>query len=167
MVLGSWVDKEKGIKTFREFIKSDRFSKDQAGVDKMLMDYRAYLLRCMDDPTSRINSPNTFNDKTKFCKQFIVWCWKSSVLKDQPRRLEDFAVKLHVEKKGHPLNLDDIAKLWAAAGPKMKCYIAMGLNFGFKNGDITSTTGKMIRGKRLGSVGKRCIWPITDDTVSR
>jgi integrase len=171
-------DKEKGISTFRTWVKLDRFSKHIAEVDKMLMDYRAYLLRCMTDPSSKINSPWTVNDKLKFTRQFIESCWKSGVLKDMPRRLEDFSKKLPVQTGGKPIPLEDIKKLWDAAGPRMKCYMAIALNCGFKNGDITSLTGSKIQGKRLMGIRQKtkkrspvpmnyALWPLTQKLIKQ
>jgi len=91
----SHIDKRDGIGTFRTYLAingTKYFGKSEA-VDELLMNYRTWLIDQMDDPTSKINKPNTVNDKTKFGGQLIRWAHKVRELKELPRRLEDFTAR--------------------------------------------------------------------------
>ncbi len=169
-------DKRQGIKTFSEtdfdcFGAGTKRFGSPAKVDQLCLDYKAWLLERMLDKESKINKPNTVNDKTKFAKQFLEWCWTRGILKDIPRTLKEMAKRLYVKRGGEPLELDTLRKLWDVAGSRMKCYMLLGLNCAFKPGDITAITGDMIQSNRLIGTRKKTekhmvpmnypLWPST------
>lgn len=194
-------DKRNGINTFRlwlgctklrdiyegdkkvgeEWTGGKSFGKP-AEIDKLLMDYRAYLLKRVAIKKDKSDdkqgyTPATFNDKVKFGGQFIKWCWKNNAIKDQARVYDDFAKKLYVEKGGEPLTVEQVQDIWAAAGPRMRCFIALGLNCAFKPGDISSLTGKQLQGDRLLGIREKTkklrvpmnykLWPITQKLIKQ
>ncbi len=164
-------DKTNGIATLREFCGTQSFGKPE-DVDQLCLDYRQWLMRKV---AAGDYSANTVNDKTKFAGQFIEYCWQRAVIKQLPRTLKELRKKLHTEKKGKPIKLTDLHKIWHAAGPRMKCFIAIGLNGGMKNGDISALKGSNLQGDRL--VGKRektkksnvpynyKLWPLTQKLI--
>lgn len=185
--------KKDGIETMRRFVAGQSFGKP-VEVEQLLTDYRAHLLKLValrrrleaeaegrkvtgrgKSPDKFGYAPGTFNDKVKFGGQFIKWCWKRSALKEQPRNYEDFVAKLHTEKQGEPLTVDGIQKIWAVANDRQRCFMALGLNCGFKNGDVIDLEGKHIQGARLLGIRKKteklrvpmnyALWPLTQRLI--
>lgn len=145
ITFGAYESKRKGIKTFREFTSGRAFGTEQE-VERVLGDYREYLLGKF---AGRSFSAYTVNDKLKFLGQFITWAWENRVLEDNPRSLRRVVAKLPVEKEGKPLPLETVRAIWSQANPRMKCFIALGLNCGFKNKDISSLRQSDLRDGRL------------------
>ena len=156
-----------GINTFRDFANGAVFGSIEQ-VEQLLNSYRTMLVKKL---TNKEYTAHTVNDKLKFAKQFIEWAWEQRILKEPPRQLDSFSKRLHIDKEGKPIAVHEITKLWDAAGYKMKAYMALALNCGFKNGDIAALTGEMLQGDRL--VGHRQktikhkvpmnykLWPLT------
>lgn len=136
-------DKKSGILQFREHAGAEQFD---GHTGQILMSYRNQLLMKLADGEY---AGNTFNDKIKFAGQFIKWCWENEILDKMPRCMDAFSKRVPVRKEGKPIPLPDIHKLYSTAGDRMKCFIAIALNTGMKNGDIAALKGKQLRSDRL------------------
>jgi len=165
----AYKSKAKGIKTFREMVKGQGFENPMQ-VERLLGEYRALLLGML---ASHVYTGHTVNDKGKFLRQFIQWCYKNRVLEEMPRCLEDVVKRVAVNKGGKPLTVDQIQKLWQAAGARMRCFIALGLNCGFKNSDIAGMhTNDLEDGRLIGYRGKTGVpmnyklWPVTQQLIA-
>ncbi len=162
------VAKQQGIKTLAEFYGSTDLSNEKE-VEKLLTDYRHHLASLVNQNKFK---PNTANDKLKFMGQFMKWAYQHHVLKEMPRSLERASKHFPVEKGGHPLTAEQIHEIWDEASDRMRCFMCLGLNCGFKNKDVTSLTSDMIENGRL--IGRRSktgvlmnykLWPITVEMI--
>ena len=161
-------DKTNGIKQFSDHANGDYFN---GNVEDMLMSYRAKLLTKM---AAGEYSGNTVNDKLKFARQFINWCFENRKLDEQPRCMSSFSKRVEVKKGGEPVDLPDVHKLWAAANDRQKCFIAIALNTGMKTGDITALKGKQLKGNRLSGYRPKTavpfnvkLWPLTVELIEK
>jgi Phage integrase family len=174
----SLVDKEKGIRTFTSHedgfgIGSKPFGKPEQ-VDQMVLDYRGWILDAMVDPKSGINSPETVNTKTKFCGQFIRWSWRRGHLKHLPRTLDELVKELKSEAKSNPLTVGQVHNLWDTANPRWQALLAIALNCGFKEMDISGLTGaNLVDGRLLdyrsktGEAMNYKLWPVTKQLIAQ
>ena len=162
--------KTRGIKTFREFTQGKSLGEPRA-VEQLLENYRSWLTMkfAAGDYTG-----NTVNDKLKFATQFIKWAYDRRELAELPRGLAKFSAKLPVAKGGESLPVDYIKKLYNAAGDRMKCFIALGLNCGFKNIDACELRADDLHGDRLISNRSKTkapmnykLWPETLELLAR
>lgn len=165
----SFVSKEHGIKTFRDFVRDASFGGLQA-VESMLSGYRAGLIEKLEQGTYK---GNTVNDKLKFLRQFIKWCYERRILSELPRVMGSVTKQVKTVKGGKPLAHSVVAKLWEGADDRMKCWIAIALNCGFKNIDVAETLGDHIQGGRLLAMRHKepvpmnyKLWPITQEFIS-
>ena len=166
----SLVSKEQGIKTFRDFVGEDAFGEAQA-VEELLSDYRTLLLSKLERGEFK---GNTVNDKLKFLRQFIKWCYSQRVLNEMPRVMEDVTKQVRVEKGGQPLEWSDIQRLWEHADDRMRCWIALALNCGFKNRDIAEMRANHITEGRLIAVRHKTkvpmnvkLWPLVLELIEQ
>lgn len=162
--------KQRGIKTFREYTQSKPFG-SAGNVQKMLTGYRSWLTMKL---TSGDYTGNTVNDKLKFATQFIKWAYKNHELEELPRGLDDFAKKVPVTKGGESLTVEQVRQIWNAAGDRMKCFIALGLNCGFKNVDVAELRASDLHNGRLISNRSKTkapmnyrLWPVTLTLLDR
>lgn len=166
----AWDSKRKGIKTFRELCAGRSLGSPQ-DVERLLGDYRVSLLACFEVGTY---AANTVNDKLKFLGQFVRWAYENRVLDESPRTLKTILIKLPVMKEGHPLALPTIRDTWSSANPRMKCFIALGLNCGFKNKDIAVLRAEDVRGNRIVSTRSKTkapmnylLWGVTQRLINQ
>lgn len=166
----SFVSKQNGIETFRSFVAEATFG-DAPQVESLLADYRTLLLTAFNE---KRYSGNTVNDKTKFLGQLIKWCYQRRVLNELPRSLGQVTRKVATVKGGEPLGNAVIESLWAVADDRMRCWIALALNCGFKNRDIGELTGRdIVRGRLLTRRHKTGVpmnvklWPLTLELLER
>lgn len=186
------------IKTFVDHVEAvnGKHFKNEVHVDGILKDYRSMILGKVADwrteferleaegvakpkPARGIGySPNTANTKFKRQKAFLGWCYEQNALKVLPRALNTYTKRLHVDKQGYPFELDVVRKLWdSATDDRMRAWICLGLNVGFKGGDIATLKGSMIKGDRLQGVRHKTkklkvpmnykLWPITQELIAR
>lgn len=162
--------KTSGIKTFQAWCDGREFG-DPKAVEQLLADYRGFLLDRHD--AGRYTS-HTVNDKLKFLGQFVAWAYEHRELDELPRTLVKVLAKLKVKKEGRPLTASQVRAVWRHANDRMKCFIALGLNCGFKNKDITELTASDFRGDRLISARSKTkapmnylLWPVTLDLIER
>jgi len=159
-------DKRKKIKRFAEHVNGNALGSD---LTALLMSYRAKLDSLLANKTI---SGWYHRDLTKFVGQFITWCHDYGHIEHKPNCMRRFLVKVPVEKSGDPFKMSDIKKLWSFANQRQRAFIALSLNAGGKIGDITSLTGKQLKGSRLIGVRPKTrktanvpfnvkLWPIT------
>lgn len=114
------------------------------------------------------------NDKLKFLRQFISWAFWNRVLSEMPRNLREVTKRVPVKKSGEPLLLKDVRKIWRNADPKMRCWIALGLNCAFMNSDIAGlkaddiSDGRLIsRRRKTGVPMNYKLWAVTLDLIEQ
>lgn len=160
-----YTSKANGIATFTRWCGASRRFGEPVAIERLLGDYRGMLLERFraGDYTA-----NTVNDKTKFLKQFIDWAYQHRHLDEPPRTLPTVVRKLPTPKAGRPLSLAQVRSIWAQANPRMKCWIALGLNCGFKNQDLVELRAADLRGDRLVAQRSKTkapmnykLWPVT------
>ena len=145
ITLSACKSKQQGIKTFQSFVGPATVF-DESRFESLLTDYRQHLQQMR---AAGLLSPNTFNDKVKFLRQFVQWAYKQRIFKEMPRNLDDIVRRVPVTRAGEPLSLEDIQKLWSHADGRMRCWIALGLNCGFKNKDISELTADHLKNGRI------------------
>lgn len=119
-------------------------------------------------------APDTYLTKAKFLRQFFVWLVDTvEVLDKQPGALKHFSKGVQARKSRNPLEPEQVRKLWVSLEPRWKCFVAIGLNCGFKNSDIAGLTGDMLAdGRLLGHRGKTGVamnyklWPLTQALIA-
>lgn len=166
----SYVSKRYGIATLREYARQGVFGSAQE-VELFLGKYRLLLLQRQ---RAGKYAANTVNDKLKFLRQFIKWCYECRVLHELPRSLEKVSKNVPVQKGGQPLTKAQVRKLYRQADERMRAWITLGLNCGFKNRDIAELRGRDIRSGRLMTLRHKTqvpmnmkLWPLTQRLIGR
>lgn len=166
----SFLSKSHGIKTFRDFVDGAVFGEPVA-VEALLSDYRTLLLGKLEQDQLK---GNTVNDKLKFMRQFVKWSYSRRVLHEVPRVMEAVTKQVKVEKGGQPLTWDEVHRLWDHADDRMRCWIALSLNCGFKNLDVAETVGEHIQGGRLLAMRHKepvpmnyKLWPVSQELIAK
>lgn len=141
----------------------------------ILADYRAHTctLPVSDQTGARIR-PATAKDRLAEIKAFIQWAHEMRLLAEVPRNLRKYARIELPEPEPKRFDLGEIRKLWCAAGRRMRCFIALGLNCGYGQRDISELRVHEIDLKggyierRRSKTGVRCrhkLWPVTVELV--
>lgn len=104
-----------------------------------LEDYRNHTLnRPQSNSTGRRIAPKTAKGRLGSVRTMIRWGWKMSIIDKMPRNLEDIA---KVPNGGQPkvlrFTLDELKTLWELANDRLRCWIALALNCGMGQQDIT------------------------------
>ncbi len=145
IVSSSYTSKDVHIKTFADFAGMRNFE-DERELNQLLLDYRQHLQAKL---AGGDYAGNTVNDKIKFTKQLIDFAFAAHYIEHLPRCMPNFVKRFPVNKGGQPYTLAEVHQIWAVAGPRMRCWIALALNCCFKNGDIVELTTAMLQGNRL------------------
>jgi len=143
-----------------------------------LDDFRNHLLSLpISKKTHRPISVRTAQDCLSAIKAFIRWSWKSRLIQDMPRNIDELSripSKIHIQPNPKIFTIDEIRTLWLNANSKTKCYIALGLNIGMtqreiselRAGEINFETGFIERNRsKTGVRAKHKIWDITEDLI--
>jgi hypothetical protein len=118
--------------------------------------------------------PNTFNDKVKHLKRHFRWLYEQRLVVETPRNLNNACAKIKAEKKGKPLSVDEVAAIWEVAKPRVRCWIALGLNCGFYSKDISDLVpssvdaqpGYVCRRRAKSDVPSRhLLWKVTQQLI--
>lgn len=103
----------------------------------------AYLMKKFKDEqkallTSGKIQPGTLNERMKTLRHVVIWLHRNYVIPTIPREATKICAAYHVERSAKALDLDTLHRLWANASPRLRTYIALGLNCGFYAQDIAT-----------------------------
>jgi len=127
-------------KIFRNFcdnIAQRKTFGNELQAERLLTRWREYLI---DEKIDENISNSTLNNRLRQVRTFVNWCFRKRYIDAQPRNAADVFRQFRVNPNPKPLRLDIIHRLWAKADPRMRCFIALGLNCAFRGSDIGSLT---------------------------
>ena len=90
--------------------------------------------------------PGTVNERMKTLRHVVRWLHDQYLIPAIPRQMSQLCAAYKVQTTAKALDLDTIHRLWKEASPRLKTYIALGLNCGFYVGDIASLEYSHIQG---------------------
>ena len=109
-----------------------------------LEDYRNHTLDLpISRKTQRRISPHTAKTRLATVKALYQWGYEMRLC-DLPRNLKKYARVELPEPEPEVFTVEEIRMLWIAATPRMKCFIALGLNCGYGQKDIADLTAKEV-----------------------
>lgn len=113
-----------------------------------LEDYRNYTLSLPVSPATerRIALP-TATGRLKTVKMFFRWAWKMRVIENLPRNIDGISClpngTAH-QPEPKPFTLDELKLLWQAADSRARCFLALGLNAGMYQQDISDLLNSQV-----------------------
>lgn len=106
-----------------------------------LEDYRNYLLALpVSSQTQRRISIFTAKGRLKAVRAVFRWAWKMHILENMPRNIDDFGrlpSGATPQPEPKPFTMDELKKLWELADDRTRCFIALGMNVGMYQKDIS------------------------------
>jgi excisionase family DNA binding protein len=104
-----------------------------------LEDYRTHALtRPNSNKTGRPISPFTAQGRLSSVRIMIRWAWRMHLIENLPRNLDGIAsIPNSGQPKVHTFSLDELKLLWAKAKPRLRCWIALALNCGIGQRDVS------------------------------
>ena len=103
-----------------------------------LADYRNETVSLpFSGKTGRQISPSTAKGRLATVRTLYRWAWTMRIIEALPRNLADLA-KISVPKKDiQTFSLEELRRLWQAASPRLRCWMAIALNCGYGQQDIS------------------------------
>lgn len=153
---------------FRRYCQKNDFDLPSQALSETALDgYKAVL-------EQRYKSSNSQRLALTHVKAFVKWAWKLRKLDDLPRNLDDFGRVDWTKPEPKVFTKDEVRALYIKAKPRMRLYILMGVNLGYRQEDLSSlektmidyATGLISRDRHKTSVpqpGK--LWKITQDLL--
>lgn len=143
----------------------------------LLADYRGHTLTMpVSTRTGTRISPVTAKDRLAEIKAFVVWAHEMRLLTDMPRNLRKYA---HVElpaPEPQRFTIEEIRKIWKLANRRMRCFIAVGLNCGYGQRDISELRVREIdfekgyidrRRSKTGVRSRHKLWAVTMELIKQ
>ncbi len=141
-----------------------------------LADYRGHTLNLpVSFSTGRKIRPATARDRLKTVRAVYRWAYKMYLIERLPRNIDDIAkIPNGSQPKVKVFTVEELAKLWKASTSRTRCYMALALNCGFgqteiselRVGDINWTEGFIERERRKTGVrAKHKLWQRTLDLL--
>lgn len=154
----------------------------------LVADIDEHFLKCYRDKQRELvqqqaNSAYTAKKRLYYVKRFIEWAYKHRYLQEMPRNVDrHFARVVKLPNPApKPFTLQEVKALWKAATTKHKfsrksyrnaLYILLGLNCGYRAGDISALKHSHLRQEngywiidrkreKTGSPQVHKLWPIT------
>jgi integrase len=90
--------------------------------------------------------PGTVNERTKTMRHVVRWLHDQYLIPALPRQMVHLCAAYGVKTTAKALDLPMLHRLWNGASPRLKTYMALGLNCGFYVGDIASLEYSHIKG---------------------
>lgn len=115
--------------------KNEYLPEDEGGVAHLMERFKAKQKSLM---TKGRIQPGTLNERLKTLRHVVHWLHKKYLIPSLPREIVDICAAYRVTTTAKALDLDILHRLWDAAPPRLKTYIALGLNCGFYVADIAS-----------------------------
>lgn len=85
-------------------------------------------------------SPATARDRLKAVRALYRWAWKMHIIENLPRNIDDIARtngNVAPEENIKTFSLDELKKIWSIAPSRTRCFIALALNCGMGQKDIS------------------------------
>ena len=147
-----------------------------ASIGELILDeYRSHTLALpMSQKTGRRISPATAKDRLSMVHTVYRWAWKMRIIDTLPRNLDGFAKVTIPKTEAKVFSLEEIHALWNAADPRLRCWMALGLNCGYGQQDISDlrvdevdwANGQIDRLRsKSGVQAKHRLWDITLDLM--
>lgn len=153
---------------FLGFVGSDKLFHSVSAL--ALEDYRNHVLALpVSEQTGRPISPRTAKDRLAEVKAFMVWAYEMELC-DLPRNLRRYAQVDLPEPTPTVFTSEELGELWKASSQRMRCLMALALNCGFGQQDLSDLrvgeidfTGQFIdrRRSKTGVRARHKLWPMT------
>jgi integrase len=115
--------------------KNELLPEDEAGIASLMERFKSKQKLLM---TKRKIQPGTLNERLKTLRHVVRWLHRKYLIQSLPREIIDICAAYRVPTTAKALDLDTLHRIWDAASPRLRTYIALGLNCGFYVGDIAS-----------------------------
>ncbi|MDB5320331.1 MAG: hypothetical protein JWN40_1962 [Phycisphaerales bacterium] len=115
--------------------RDEPLPKDEATLAGLIKRFRDSQKALMADGKIQ---PGTVNERIKTMRHVVRWMHDQYLIPTLPRQMVHLCAAYTVKTTAKAIDLDTIHRLWAAATPRLKTYMALGLNCGFYVGDIAS-----------------------------
>jgi hypothetical protein len=139
--------------------------KDEAGLEMLMERYRTEQKRLMNEGKIK---PATFNERIKTMRHFLGFLYRKRHIAVIPRETERLCSKHKIKSSARALDVNTIQLLFREASPRLKTYIALGLNCGFYAVDIANLMHCHIKGDyiacdrhKTGVPTRFRLWPVT------
>mgnify|MGYP003872707589 CR=1 FL=1 len=139
--------------------------------------YKTATLRCpVSTVTDRPISPATAKGHLDAVKALYRWAYKTRLIDEQPRNLLDYTSFSLPQPSVRVCTIDEIRRLWAAAPDRTRAFMALALNAGFGQSDVSDLrmrevdlSNGVIEHARVktGIVTRHKLWSVTADLLSR
>lgn len=152
------------LKHFVEFI--DGKTPVRAITESRISEYREEGLT---DALGNKKSHATIKSRFQVLAQFVKWCWKKRLLEDLPRNLDDLTIN-RPPQRVRTYTVAEVQSLYEAASDRTKLYIALALNCGYTQSDISDLRSaevdlknhRIIRQRsKTGIASSHLLWSIT------
>ena len=101
-------------------------------------DYKSHTLALpRSRKTGRPIKPATAKDRLSMVHALFRWAWKMRIVETLPRNLEDIAKVAIPRAEVRIFSLQEVRALWQAASPRLKCWMALAINCGYGQQDIS------------------------------
>lgn len=171
------------LKSSAEAIRKVLRKANIAGLDDMQA-MEAALLKWRRELDAQVaagdKTPSYAQVLTRAARPLFEMAWRARQIPELPRCLAEVTRKAAISNGGQakPLNPASIAKLWAKANSRMKCYMALGLNCGCYAIDISDMRADELitrdghtylarRRSKTGAPGRWKLWPETVALIQR
>ena len=169
-VTANYFDQTRGsLNTFAQFIgENTRFATLQ---EMQLEAYRSHLLSLpVSNVTKRPIRLRTAKSRLAAVKTLYRWAYKMYLIENMPRNLMDYTNYPWGKTTVKVYTLGEIETLWKRANDRLRCWIALALNCGFGQKDISDLCcneidwqgGYIVRERsKTGVKAKHKLWAIT------
>ena len=151
----------------------DRLLSSVAELD--LSDYRMDLLRLpVSERTGKQISPRTAKVRLEHVRAFFAWSYRHSLLDRLPRNIEGFTKVRVPPPEVRVFTSDELRRLWDAAPSRTRLFVALALNCGYGQKDISDLRRCEIdldvgvidrRRSKTGIYTRHALWPVTCDLL--
>jgi len=171
-ITGGALDRiQRYAKKLRLFLGDRPWDGTQKCATDIVTDWRKYVENLY--VTTKME-PGGFNEYMKIASQFLRWAETNEHLDKLPKGLSKLLKKEATKKKGVRIPLGKIHQLWAVADEREKAYIALGLNLGYTQKDISDLEHADIKNgyiindrEKTGVLRSHKLWAVTMELIRR
>jgi hypothetical protein len=121
--------------TLKQNWTAEPLPKDEAGLESLMERFRKDQKRLMTTGTIK---PATFNERIKTMRHFVGYLYRKRIIASIPRETERLCSKHKIKTTARALTVEMVRQLFSEGLPRLKTYIALGLNCGFYAVDIAN-----------------------------
>lgn len=142
----------------------------------LLEDYRNHAIQLpKSEHTGKPIRPRTAQTRLATVKALYRWCYEMRLC-ELPRNIGRYARMTVPEPEPEVFTLDEVRILWDAAHPRLRCFMALGLNCGYGQKDIADLTVKVINledgfierhRSKTKIYSKHRLWPVTTELIAQ